>query len=132
VTRTRKLANIAFFDLSLENSNRRVGHCCKSFVAKPFCLFSCAVMFISQHMPPISSDDAEEADLVFVDVLAPSFLFPASVQHKDLVKECVSKLKLSSDRQLKVKKKKTKKKKKKKSSLLFFMCSDTLSAVLLN
>jgi hypothetical protein len=58
-------------------------------------------MFVSPHMPPVSVEDAEEADLVLVDVLAPSFLFPASVQHKDLVKECVSRLKLSSDRQLK-------------------------------
>jgi hypothetical protein len=69
-------------------------------------------MFVSPHMPPVSSEDAEEADLVLVDVLAPSFLFPASVQHKELVKECVERLKLSSDRQLKVTKKKKKGEKK--------------------
>jgi hypothetical protein len=29
-----------------------------------------------------------------VDVLAPSFLFPASVQHKELVQECTQRLKV--------------------------------------
>ena len=77
-------------------------------------------MFVSSpHMQPISSSDAEEADLVLVDVLAPSFLFPASAKHTEVVKECTARLKLANNSQIKLYYLIGKKRIEKKNSLFF-------------
>ncbi len=79
-------------------------------------------MFVSSpHMQPISSSDAEEADLVLVDVLAPSFLFPASAKHTEVVKECTARLKLANNSQIKLYYLIGKKRKEKKKILSFFV-----------
>lgn len=59
-------------------------------------------MRVSASSSPLNSEDAEEADLVCVDVLTPTFLFPSSIHHKDVMAECVKRLSLTSEKSLKL------------------------------
>lgn len=59
-------------------------------------------MMVSAHCSPLNSEDAEEADMMLVDVLTPSFLFPAGLHQKDLLKECTDRLQLPSKKTLKL------------------------------
>lgn len=46
--------------------------------------------------------EAEDADLVCVDVLTPTFLFPSSIHHKDIMAECVKRMALPQESAVKV------------------------------
>jgi hypothetical protein len=66
-------------------------------------LFLFFFQFVSSAFVKVmDSDDLEDNDLILVDLLTPTLLLPSSVQHKDLVKECVSRLELPSEKAIKV------------------------------
>ncbi len=50
---------------------------------------------VSATCSPVNSEDAEESELVCVDVLTPTFLFPSTIHHKDITSECVKRLGLA-------------------------------------
>ena len=58
-------------------------------------------MRTSAMSTPLNSEDAEDADLVCVDVLTPTLLFPSSIHHKDIKKQCAARLALPSEKAIK-------------------------------
>ena len=59
-------------------------------------------MMVSPHCTPPDSEELEDQDQVLVDILTPSLVLPSNLARKELLRECVDRLQLSSSGSLKL------------------------------